>query len=253
MVFYWLATGGVESIRPDTVSESWLRQGYSLIEGTSEHPPLLAVCRVAMFHSSVIALVATATGVGLAFLIGTLIAWISPPKNRRREEHRTDLGAVVPIIALLVILLAGTGGDSLVLGIGLVVIVALFGLEPVIRWYRQAESGPDVTASIAAGVSRPVLLRKRFTPAVIRKCFGLAAQLFPRVILIEISLSFLGLIDDQRLSCGALLNLGRDTFLAAPELTMWPGLTASIVVAIFALYGWWIRIATGAHRIPCFP
>ena len=87
-------------------------------------------------------------------------------------------------------------------------------------------------------------------PLVAKRIPGLAGQVIPRLVLIEMALSFLGFCDNDRLSCGTLVRLGRNHLVEAPWLTVWPGAFAGVTLVILSFLGWFFAKQHGADRYP---
>ena len=71
---------------------------------------------------------------------------------------------------------------------------------------------------------------------MIGKMLGLVASLLPLVMLMEMSLAFLG-FSGGSLSCGVLVASGKGALLEAPWVTIYPGAFAGVVVLAFSVLG----------------
>jgi peptide/nickel transport system permease protein len=83
--------------------------------------------------------------------------------------------------------------------------------------FVEVELRPDYQSSIALGANRFHLLRVHVAPTLLRQLVALAPFLFTRLILIEVTFTFLGVGGvSQTESWGGLLFQGKDYLLEAP-------------------------------------
>ena len=95
-----------------------------------------------------------------------------------------------------------------------------------------------VSANIALGASSMRTMLKHILPNIIPPIVITASFSLSSVILIEASLSFLGLgVLGQNPSWGSLLNQGRSVLTEAPHLSVIPGLLIMLVVLAFNFIG----------------
>ena len=93
-----------------------------------------------------------------------------------------------------------------------------------------------------AGVSSPIIILRHIFPNVVNTLMVLTSLQVGQVIVLEASLSFLGL----RLSPGApawgiMVSEGRNVILDMWWLSLFPGVAITIVVMAFNFFGDWLR------------
>jgi ABC-type dipeptide/oligopeptide/nickel transport system permease subunit len=157
---------------------------------------------------------------------------------------------ILPVFVILLILAAGSSGNTVVLIVSLSIVTAILTVGQVSRWYRDLLKRNDVTSGVAAGLSLSGIVKERFVPIVAKRSSGLAGQMIPRLVLIEMALSFLGFCDDERLSCGTLVRLGRLHLVEAPWLMVWPGAFAGLTLVALSLLGWTFAKLGRTDRYP---
>lgn len=95
-----------------------------------------------------------------------------------------------------------------------------------------------ITANIALGARSTRIIRSHLLPNLIPPVVITASFSLSSVILIEASLSFLGLgVLGEAPSWGSLLNQGRTVLIEAPHLSIIPGLLIMLVVLAFNFIG----------------
>lgn len=95
-----------------------------------------------------------------------------------------------------------------------------------------------ITASHLIGASPTRVILKHILPSIVPTIIITATFSLSGVILVEASLSFLGLgSEDQTPSWGNLLNQGKSVLLEAPHLSIAPGLLIAFLVLSFNLVG----------------
>ena len=78
---------------------------------------------------------------------------------------------------------------------------------------------------------------------------GVFARMIPVLVMAEMSLSFLG-FTGEHISVGVMVAYGRDLIIEAPWMALYPGMMATIVVAVLSLLG---ALAAGVLRTARFP
>ena len=116
----------------------------------------------------------------------------------------------------------------------LVLVLALSSWPVIARAVRSVvltvRPRPFVTAAIAAGATRRRVLVREIAPSVVPVVVVLAGLLVADTILIEASLSFLGLGDPDRASWGALAANAQQFLRSAWWLAVFPGLAIVLTV-----------------------
>jgi ABC-type dipeptide/oligopeptide/nickel transport system permease subunit len=216
---------------------------------TGNGADLFELSRLAMATSVSVAVVSVSFGIALALLLSML--FVFDPGNRRFELVRVigQTGFLLPSMVVLVILTGGTGGSLGVAILGLILVIA-FHLSPVLAdWFQEGESGFDVVAGYVLGLSRREIVMNRILPKILRRLIGVFATYVPVVVLVEMTLSFLGLTGD-RLSCGAMIAYGQGLIIEAPWMSIYPGLMATFVVLVLTLLGWRVSAALRTGPLP---
>lgn len=155
-----------------------------------------------------------------------------------------DVQMAVPftLIALLVIAM---------LGKSLVVLVSVIGISGwevyarVVRGQVLSLSGqPFIEASRAAGASHARILFRHILPNVTSPIIVVWTMTFSALILLESSLSFLGLgVQPPTATLGSMVGSGRDYLATAPWVAVVPSLAIMFVSLLVFLIGDWLRDA----------
>ena len=102
-----------------------------------------------------------------------------------------------------------------------------------------------VDAARAIGSSRMRIMVQHILPNILSAIIVYASFEIARMILLEATLSFLGLgVQPPTPSWGTMLNGGRAHLLDAPHLTLFPGLAIALLVLGFNFIGDGLRSLT---------
>ncbi len=190
-----------------------------------------------------IALIASAVALGIGVPLGALAGYYGGWFDSI-VQGLVDLTWAFPTIlaALAIMFILGTGLHSVMIAVGVVYWAGYAritrGQFLVLREEEYVQAAQAVGASNLRIVWRH-LLPNSLAPLLVQLSLGMG-----QVILIEASLSFLGLgAQPPTPSWGAMLSNGRAYLLAAPWLTLVPGLAIMLVVLGFNLMGDGIRDA----------
>ncbi|HVK90799.1 MAG TPA: ABC transporter permease [Mycoplana sp.] len=155
-----------------------------------------------------------------------------------------DIQIAVPftLIALLVVAIFG---NSLPV---LIAVIGVSGWEVYARIVRaqvlSVSRQPFVEAAIAAGAPHSRILLKHVLPNVASPIIVVWTMTFSAVILLESSLSFLGLgVQPPTATLGSMVGLGRDYLASSPWIAVVPSLTIMFVSLLVLLIGDWLRDA----------
>lgn len=155
-----------------------------------------------------------------------------------------DVQIAVPftLIALLVIAIFG---NSLPV---LIAVIGIGGWETYARVVRaqvlSVSSMPFVEAATAAGASHLRILIKHVLPNVSSPIIVVWTMTFSSVILLESSLSFLGLgVQPPTATLGSMVGMGRDYLASSPWIALVPSLVIMFVSLLVLLIGDWLRDA----------
>lgn len=189
-----------------------------------------------------ISLVALGTGA----VVGSAIGVISGYFGGRIDIFLMRLVDAVlgfPTVLLALIIVAIAGGA----GIGNVIVAVAATVWA--RFARQArgevlsiKERDFVTLAIVAGVSAPVIMWRHVFPNVINTILIVISLLVGQTILLEASLSFLGVgVPPGDPAWGIMVSEGRDQIFEIWWLALFPGLAITIVVMAMNFFGDWLR------------
>lgn len=192
---------------------------------------------------SSIAVALAGTLIGATF--GTLLGVIAARGRGLIEEAimmLVDIQAAVPAFFIAIGCIAFFGNSLAIF----ILLVSLEGWERYTKLVRAlvlSEHGkPYVTAMRAIGASRFQIDLRHVLPNIIASLVVQATITFPWTILLETSLSFLGLgIQPPATSLGQMLGAGRQYLLQAPWLALAPGFAIFFTTLSMSLFGDWLR------------
>lgn len=147
------------------------------------------------------------------------------------------------VLALVIVSMLGASFQNIVAAIAIVLVP---GYSRVARASTiSVRQLPYVEAAQTIGASTPRLMGKHIVPNIMAPLLVLATASLGSAILVETSLSFLGLsASPTQPSLGGMLSVeGRAAFQDAPWLAIFPGLAISMVVLGFNLAGDGLRDA----------
>ncbi len=176
----------------------------------------------------------------MSFLIGTTIGAISGYRGGRLGDlldRTTEFFMVIPQFFLALLLVAYFGS-----GLGKVIfVIAFLSWPPIARLIRsqflslKQYEFVDAARSLGMSPLRIIVgevMINALPPAIVAGSLQVG-----RAILLEASLSFLGLGDPEVITWGAMLHDAQPFLRQAPWLTIFPGMAISIVVLAFNLIG----------------
>jgi len=188
-----------------------------------------------------ISLVALATG---AF-VGSILGMIAGYKGGWSDilimrVSDAALGFPTVLVAMIIVTLLGAGMENIVLA---VVITVWARFARMIRGDVLAIKEYDfVTSAKIAGVSTPVIIARHIFPNTVNTLMVITSLQVGQVILLEASLSFLGLgLPPGAPAWGIMVSEGRTVILEVWWLALFPGLAITIVVLAFNFFGDWLR------------
>jgi ABC-type dipeptide/oligopeptide/nickel transport system permease subunit len=225
--------------------------GMRGVSPTSEHPlgfdhlgrDLLS----RVIFGSRVALIVGLVSTGIAVVLGVIIGatsgyfggWVDTILSRV-----VDTLMAFPILALLVVLAA-------VLGPSLTTTVVVIGVTGWARFARvvradvlSIKAEDYIMAARATGVSHARIIFQHILPNVLGPVIVLASLGIGGIIILEASLSFLGLgIRPPTPSWGGILADGRPHLLRFPHIAFFPGLMITLTVLAFNFVGDGLRDA----------
>jgi len=190
-----------------------------------------------------IALIASAVALGIGVPLGALAGYYGGPIDSI-VQGLVDLTWAFPTIlaALAIMFILGTGLHSVMIAVG---VVYWAGYARITRGQFLALREEEyVQAARALGASNFRIIWRHMLPNSLAPLLVQLSLGMGQVILIEASLSFLGLgAQPPTPSWGAMLSNGRAYLLVAPWLTLFPGVAIMVVVLGFNLMGDGLRDA----------
>jgi peptide/nickel transport system permease protein len=190
----------------------------------------------AVLHGARTSMVVVVSVVAIATVIGVLAGVVSGYRGRFVDTvvmRLTEMFQAVPrfFLALLVVAMFGAGLDNLILVLGL---TSWPLLARVVRAETLSVVRRDfVEAARALGASGWRVMLRHVLPNVSAAAVVVVSLMGSRVILLEASLSFLGLGDPNVMSWGYLANNSQRYLRVAWWMSVFPG--AAILVAVLGL------------------
>lgn len=190
-----------------------------------------------------IGFLASLSGCTIGALIGVVSAYFSGWVDIL-VQRVMDVLLSFPIIVLALAVVAVLG-KNVVLGIDVNLIIAI-GLPMVPKVARVVRSSalairemPYIDAARAAGYSHSRIMLRHIVPNVVAPYLIMLTAFVAQAILLEASLSFLGLgVTEPTPAWGLMLSgSAADFYLEAPWMIIAPGVAISLAVFAFNLFG----------------
>lgn len=184
--------------------------------------------RISLLIGVVSTVVSLIIGVGIGAVAGYFGRWVDATLMRF-----TELFQAVPSFALAIVLVAIFQPS-----IGsIVAAIALVSWPPVARLVRgeflTLRQRDFVSAAQLAGLSTPRIILGEILPNAASPIIVMASLMVATAILLESSLSFLGLGDPNQMSWGYMVGAARTVLRQAWWMALFPGL--AIVLTVLAL------------------
>ena len=174
-------------------------------------------------------------GVASAYFGGRIDDWI---------QRFVDVLLAFPIIVLALVVVAAVRSAVIFdIDVNLIIAIAIPILPRVERVVRAAAMSvrvmPYVDAARAAGYSNTRIIFRHMAPNVVAPYLIMLTAFIAQAILLEASLSFLGLgVTEPTPAWGLMLSgTSADFYKAAPWMIMFPGLAITLAVFAFNLIG----------------
>ena len=150
----------------------------------------------------------------------------------------TDIVYSFPVSLLAIAVVAALGSSLF----NLIIVISMVSWAGYARLVRgqvfSLKEWDFVEAARALGASNLRIIVKHILPNTVAPIIVMATLEIPKAIIIESTLSFLGLgVPPPTPSWGAIMNAGRAFILDAPWITMAPGLVMMVLVLAFNLFG----------------
>ena len=188
-----------------------------------------------------ISLAALGTGVVVGTLVGLISGfrggWIDAVTMRAADAA---LGFPTILVAMIIVVLMGAGIESIVLAVALTVWARFARMvRGDVLSIRELDF---VTLAKIAGVSTPKIIWRHVFPNTVNTLLVITSLQVGQVILLEASLSFLGLgLPPGAPAWGIMVAEGRTVILDVWWLSLLPGLAITAVVLAFNFFGDWMR------------
>lgn len=184
-------------------------------------------------------------GTLIGAVFGTLLGFIAARMRGIVDQTimmLVDAQAAIPALFLALTMLAFFG-NTIVL---FVILVSIDGWDRYTRLARglvASEQESDyINAVEALGASTPRVILRHLLPNIVAALVVQATLNFPGTILLETSLSFLGLgVQPPGTSLGLMLGEGRRYLLNAWWIAVFPGLVIFLTTLSMSLFGDWLR------------
>ena len=221
------------------VAKKFTSFNFSQILGTDE---LGRDAMSRLIYGARISLTVGILSVGIGITAGTLIGIFSAYAGGKVDlviQRLTDALMAFPAIIMALALMAALGASQFNVVVALVVIL-LPGAVRVIRSQVLSIKELDYTlAARAIGATAPRVMLRHILPNVMATYIVLSTITLGYAIVVEASLSFLGVgIPPDIPSWGGMLNLATTLYIeTAPWLAIFPGLAIAILVFAVNLLG----------------
>ena len=219
--------------------ETWTYPLGTDVLGQDMLSRLIYGARTAVF----IGLVALGTGafVGtvLGLVSGFMTGWVDSLIMRVADAV---MGFPTILVAMIIVTILGAGMENIILAVA-VTVWARFAR--MIRGEVLSIKELDfVVLARIAGVSTPVIIARHVFPNTVNTLLIITSLQVGQVILLEASLSFLGLgLPVGAPAWGIMVSEGRAVILDVWWLALFPGLAITAVVLAFNFFGDWMRDA----------
>ncbi len=188
-----------------------------------------------------ISLVALGSGALLGTVIGLVAGfregWFDAVSMRAADAA---LGFPTILVAMLIVVLLGAGIESIILA---VVLTVWARFARMIRGDVLSIKDVDfVIAARIAGVPMPTIISRHIFPNTVNTLMIITSLQMGQVILLEASLSFLGLgLPVGEPAWGIMVSEGKAVILDVWWLSLLPGIAITVVVLAFNYFGDWLR------------
>ena len=225
---------GVQRVGPFQTSENWL--GVDML-GRDMLSRLIHGARISAFISLVSlgfgAAVGTAIGIASGYFGGKTDAFIM-------RLCDAVMGFPTILLALIIVAILGAGILNVILAI-MATVWARFARQ--IRGEVLTLKERDfVTMAVVAGVPSHTIMARHIFPNVVNTVLIVVSLLVGQTILLEASLSFLGVgVPPGEPAWGIMVAEGRNNLINVWWLSLLPGLAITSVVIAMNLFGDWLR------------
>ena len=193
-----------------------------------------------LMHGARVSLVIGLVSTGVALLIGVPIGALAGYLGGLADDalmRFTEFFQTVPSFALAIVIVAILQPSIA----SIVIAIALVSWPPVARLVRgeflSLRTREYVQAAITLGQTTPRIILSQILPNTIAPITVMASLMVASAILLESSLSFLGLGDPNLMTWGYMVGAGRTRLLDAWWISFFPGLAIFLTVLALNLVG----------------
>lgn len=188
--------------------------------------------RVSLMIAVVSTVVSLIIGISLGAIAGYLGGWIDALLMRFTEIFQAVPGFALAIVFVAIFQPSATS---------VIASIALVSWPPVTRLVRSEflslRERDFVQASLLAGQSAPRVIFTQILPNAMSPIIVMGSLMVASAILIESSLSFLGLGDPNQMSWGYMVGSARSVLVQAWWMALFPGLAIIVTVVAINLVG----------------
>ena len=198
---------------------------------------LIFGARTAMF----ISLVALGSGAFVGSVLGLVAGYRGGLADAViMRAAAAALGFPTVLVAMIIVTILGAGIQNIILA---VVLTVWARFARMIRGDVLSIKELDfATFAKIAGLSTSMIILRHIFPNTINTLMVVTSLLVGQVILLEASLSFLGLgLPPGAPAWGIMVSEGKDEILHVWWLSLFPGVAITVVVLAFNFFGDWLR------------
>ncbi|MCW0234016.1 MAG: ABC transporter permease [Ferrovibrio sp.] len=193
-----------------------------------------------LIHGARVSLLVGLVSTVVALLIGVPLGAVAGYAGGRIDDalmRFTEFFQTIPSFALAIVLVAIMQPSI----VSIVAAIAIVSWPPVARLVRgevlSLRSREYVQAAIVTGHSNGWIIWREILPNTLSPIIVLASLMVATAILLESSLSFLGLGDPNLMSWGYMVGAGRTVIRQAWWITVFPGIAILLTVLALNLIG----------------
>ena len=191
--------------------------------------------------SAFVSVVALGAGVAIGTILGLTSGyaggWVDSVIMRATDAV---LGFPSLLVAMMIIVILSAGIMSIIIAVA---VTTWAGLARMVRGEVLTIRDRDyVTLARIAGLSPVAIIWRHVFPNVINTLMVMTSLLVGQVILLEASLSYLGLgLAPGEPAWGIMVAEGRQVIVASWWIAVFPGIAITVVVMAFNYFGDWLR------------
>lgn len=205
-----------------------------------------------LLHALRTSLLIAFAGVMVGLVLGTLLGLVAGHCRGLVDEAISaaiDLQASVPFLIFAIALIALFGSSFVVL----LVLIGIFGWERYARLARSLSRSAIeegyVTAARLQGAGWVWIYLRHVLPNIAPAMLVNMTLNFPEIVLLESTLSFLGLgVQPPNTSLGSMLSNGRAYLTSAWWMSVFPGLSIFLTTLSVSLIGDWLNDQLDPYR-----